>query len=85
MSKFHGCNLIFSQPIKARLLPDDKLRLKKLENLGVPPLAGYGVTAIGILGTNLNSISPDIINSAIIYSAFPAIGAFLLRLQKRYE
>ncbi len=68
-------------------LPDDKLRLKKLEVPSIYTGTVYGTSVVGILGTSYtqDNITSEIIITAFSSSIFPAMLAFFMKLQKIFE
>lgn len=87
VTKYTECkkeDIVFSGPIPLRpySLPDDKIRLQKVQKIAVPTGAGYGSGVIGVLGYNIQAVTPEIFQTAILSAILPAVAAFLIKLQE---
>jgi hypothetical protein len=90
LSKFTTCkrkDIAFSPPIPIRhfSLPDDKLRLKKVQKVGIPTAAGYCSGVVAGLGTNYNSITYNVFYQALAAAILPAVAALFIRIKQGYE
>jgi hypothetical protein len=90
LQKFTTCSkedISFTPPIPLRhfSLPDDKLRIKKFQNIAIPTGAGYGSGVVAGLGTNVHLINMDVFYNAFLAAGFPALIAFFVKIRQGYD